>query len=294
MNSTASKPTLTVAAISLTATADKAANIAQALANVRRAASMGADWVQLPEMFAYHGPYDQVWNMAEVEGGPLHQELSQLARELGIVLIAGSYGERPTGEPSESEAAHRQRFGYQRVYNTCYVFGRDGEQIAKYRKTHLFNLNHGDGTASYCESAGFLAGQQACQFSVDGWRVGLGVCYDLRFSRYFDLLEKAGRPDILVLPSAFTLTTGRAHWHLLLRARAVERQAYVFAANQVGTHSPGKQSYGHALIIDPWGEIQADSGDTPAIAIAQINKSRVDEVRAQLPAGANQRVDIYR
>src|SRR5690606_30076189 len=138
--------------------------------------------------------------------------------------------------------------GQRKVFNTAYVFDRQGREIAKYRKTHLFNLAAQGDAISYCEADGFIPGDELCTFTVDGWRVGMSVCYDLRFPEFFQQLAKAGPCDLLAVPSAFTKATGEAHWELLLRARAVEWQAYVYAANQVGEHSPGRRSFGHSLI----------------------------------------------
>lgn len=278
----------TVAAITMTSTGDKAKNIDQAESLVRAAAKQGAQWIQLPEMFAFHGPYELVYAMAESDDGPLAQKLAGLARELGIVLIAGSVGERP-------EHAILNRDGHRKVYNTCYIYGRDGALIAKYRKTHLFNLVQADSSQSYCESDGYLAGDEPTTVTIDAWRVGLSICYDLRFPGFYDRIAAlAGDPDVILVPSAFTKATGQAHWELLLRARAVERQAYVFAANQVGVHRPGKESFGHSMIIDPWGQILANTGASEGLALARLSRERLQEVRSRLPALANRRPALYK
>lgn len=276
-----------VAAVTMTSTSDKTRNIATAVRLIRAAAEQGADWVQIPEMFAFHGPYDKVHDMAETESGPLGQELSALARELGVVLIAGTCGERPAHDDLNED-------GHRRVYNTCYVYGRDGKLLSKYRKTHLFNLKGEDGRPGYCESAGYIPGDEPVTVQIDGWRVAHSVCYDLRFAAFYDLLAaKGGDPDVILVPSAFTKGTGAAHWELLLRARAVERQAYVYAANQVGEHSPGKESYGHSMIVDPWGEVLANTGAREGIALARLSRERLAEVRSRLPALANRRPSLY-
>ena len=277
----------TVAAITMTSTSDKPGNIAKAVDLVRRAAALGAEWIQLPEMFAYHGPYDQVYTMAEDEDGPLAQLLSGLAKDLGIVLIAGSSGERP-------EHIDLSRNGHRRVYNTCYVYGRDGSLLSKYRKTHLFNLNAADGKPSYCESDGYIPGDAPVSFTLDGWKLAHSICYDLRFPAFYDrLAATGGDPDVILVPSAFTQGTGQAHWELLLRARAVERQAYIYAANQVGQHGPGKESFGHSMVIDPWGDVLANTGAHEGIALAQLSRDRLKEVRGRLPALANRRPSLY-
>ena len=184
--------------------------------------------------------------------------------------------------------------GERRVFNTHYVFGREGDLLAKYRKTHLFNLNGDDGRPRYCESDAFIPGDKAADvFEVDGWKVGLAICYDLRFPDFFTALAARATPDVLAVPSAFTKGTGLAHWELLLRARAVERQAYVFAANQVGEHSPGKETYGHSVVVDPWGVVLADTGDRPGFAVAKLSRAALADVRGKLPALANRRPELY-
>lgn len=281
---------LKIAAISLTATEDKETNIKQAFDLVRQAAADGADWVQLPECFPFHGSYAESYAAAEEPGGPLHAALATLAADLGIVLFAGTVGERPTAQAQ----IQQNDLGQKKVFNTAYVFDRSGIEIAKYRKTHLFNLAAAENVPRYCESDGFIPGQSPTVFTVDGWRVGMSVCYDLRFPEFYSQLAMMGPCDILVVPSAFTKATGEAHWQLLLRARAVEWQAYVFAANQCGEHAPGKTSYGHSLICDPWGEVLASTGDTPAIAAAEISRERLESCRARLPALKNRRPELYK
>jgi nitrilase len=270
------------AVISLTAKDQYEQNIAQAMSLVRLAAKEGASWIQLPEMFPFMGDYKTLYDISQHEGGVLEQTLANLARELGIVLFAGSIPERPkTGDAGK-------------VYNTAYVFGRDGSVLAKYRKVHLFNLSGDDKTPRYCESDGYLSGKNGVVFTVDGFKVALTICYDLRFPEFFASLSAEGDVDVIALPAAFTKTTGEAHWHVLLRARAIEWQAYVFAANQVGTHSPGKETYGHSLVIEPWGVVNADSGSAPGIAYAEITRQRLVEVRQKLPALSNRRHDLYK
>ena len=270
-----------VAIVSITATADKNRNIDNAFARATEAAGRGADWIVLPEMFSFHGPYAELWQNAEFEDGPLNQRLGTFAREHKVILFAGSVGERP---PHTTGG---------KVYNTQYIFGRDGTILAKYRKTHLFNLKDRAGQPLYCESEGYLAGDQAVRLSVDGWDVGLATCYDLRFPGFFEALAKSGPLDCLVIPAAFTLQTGMYHWHLLLRARAVENICFVVAPNQVGTHSPGKSSYGHGIIADPWGTVLADTGHAEGVASAVLTKEKISACRLQLPALENRRPELY-
>lgn len=272
---------ITVGLVSLTATSDKSKNIEKALGMIEDACARGAQWICLPEMFAFHGPYDALWSNAEFEDGPLNKALASLAKKNNVVLFAGSVGERP---PESSSG---------KVYNTQYVFGRDGCLVAKYRKTHLFNLLSATGAPLYCESEGYLAGNEAVSFELEGWRIGLATCYDLRFPEYFASLGRKSKLDCLIIPSAFTLQTGMYHWSVLLRARAIENLCYVLAANQVGQHSPGKVSYGHASVVDPWGTILADSGHQEQVIVTTLRRELVTTSRSQLPALNNRRPEIY-
>jgi predicted amidohydrolase len=282
INQNRNQDAVRVAIISVTATSDKARNLERAFAATGEAAREGASWIVLPEMFAFHGPYSDLWQNAEFADGPLNQNLAAFAREHKVVLFAGSVAERPDGSAGG------------KVYNTQFVFGREGQLLGKYRKTHLFNLKDSQGQALYCESDGYLAGSELVSLQVDGWHIGLATCYDLRFPGVFERLANNTRLDCLVIPAAFTFQTGAYHWELLLRARAVEQLCYVVAPNQVGLHSPGKQSFGHGLIVDPWGTTIADTGHLPGIAMATIHKARIMTCRGQLPALDNRRPELYR
>ncbi len=281
---------LRLATVCMTSGADKTQNVKDALAWVREAAARGADWVLLPEVFTYIGPYDAIYANGEEEDGPLVKTLSHVAKELSIVLFAGSFGERP--RPDEAVGPDG-RTGLKRVYNSSFVFGRDGQKLAKYRKTHPFNLMDPGGRPLYCESDGFLSGNQLVTLEIEGYNVGLSICYDLRFPRLYERLAKDKPLDVILLPSAFTTQTGMDHWEVLLRARAIEQQAYVFASNQVGESAPGKSCYGHAMIVDPWGYVLANTGGTPGVALAEISLERIAAVRARLPALSNRRPEIY-
>ncbi len=276
----------------MTSGADKTKNIESAIAYIRTAAQKGADWVLLPEVFTYIGPYEKLYENAEDENGPLVKKLAALAKELNIVLFAGSMGERPLpgeqlGEPLEG------RTGFKRVFNTTFVFGRDGSVIAKYRKTHPFNLMDSEGKPLYCESDGFLSGDKLQTLEVDGYQVACSICYDLRFPGMYERLSRTKAVDVFLLPSAFTTQTGMDHWEVLIRARAIEQQAYVYASNQVGESAPGKSNYGHSMIVDPWGYVIANTGGTPGIAMAEISRERIDHIRTRLPALKNRRPEIY-
>jgi predicted amidohydrolase len=284
------KPNLLLASISMCSSDSKAKNVVQALDWVHRAADRGADWVLLPEIFAFHGSYDRLHAEAEGEESELIWRLAETARSLEICLFAGSFGMRPKADSAEAGPG---RHGHQRVYNTALVFDRQGQEVARYRKTHLFNLYSPKGEALYCESDGFIPGDQLTSFELEGFRVGLAICYDLRFPALFEKLASEGALDVIVLPSAFTLQTGMDHWELLLRARAVEQQCYVFASNQVGDHGRGKASYGHSMIVDPWGYVLANTGGVPGLAVAEMSTNRLREVRDRLPALKNRRPELY-
>lgn len=283
---------LKAAAICMTSTADKAANVRTALKMIETAAVSGADWIQIPEMFAFLGPYNQVFAMAETASGKILADLKSLARKHKVVIVAGSMGERAE-ERDITEKEQLNSSGDRRVYNTLFVIDRTGAIIAKYRKTHLFNLTGSDGTPLYCESDGYLTGSALVRLEIEGYQVGLSICYDLRFSGFFSKLTEKAPIDILLAPSAFTKATGTAHWELLLRSRAIENQCFVFAANQVGIHAPGKESYGHSMIVNPWGEILANTGAEIGIAYAEIDPEALSSTRAKLPVLKNKRPELY-
>ncbi len=281
-----------VAAICMNSTSDKTRNVQTALSMIEEAAKAGADWIQIPEMFAFHGPYDRVYEMAETEHGPIIAQMKSLAKKFHVVIIAGSMGEKPD-ENKVADPAHLNRNGHRRVYNTTFIIDRSGDVIARYRKTHLFNLINEDGSPLYCESDGYLAGSSLVRTVIDGYQVGVSICYDLRFPSLYAKLTESAPVDVLLAPSAFTKGTGTAHWELLLRARAIESQCYVFAANQVGEHTPGKESFGHSMVVSPWGEVLADTGAKVGIAYAEINPEVIASTRAKLPVLKNKRLELY-
>lgn len=283
---------LVLATVCMTSGADKNKNVEAAIGWIRKAAAAGADWVLLPEVFTYIGPYENLYANGEEDGGSLVQRLGALAKELNIVLFAGSMGEKPQAEEKLSEALEG-RTGFKRVFNTSFVFGRDGKTLGKYRKTHPFNLMDAAGAPLYCESDGFLSGDQLQTLVVDGYKVALSICYDLRFPALYEKLARTQEVDVFLLPSAFTTQTGMDHWEVLIRARAIEQQAYMYTANQVGETGPGKSNYGHSMIVDPWGFVVANTGAVQGFALAGISKRRIEEVRNRLPALKNRRPEIY-
>ena len=282
---------INLATITMCSTDDRDRNMAEAEKLVRRAADGGADWVMLPEIFSFHGSYSRYYDNADPVNGPLTQQLGALAKELNICLFAGTIGERP--EPHLPKDLLYNAKQQRRVYNTLLVFDRKGQVAGRYRKVHLFNLKDPGGKPLYCEGDGFIPGDDPVVIMLEGYRVGLSICYDLRFPEYYSRLSARQPLDVIALPSAFTRATGEAHWELLLRARAVEQQCYVFSSNQCGVHGPGKESWGHSMIVDPWGKVLADTGDKPGVAGAVMEPATIAAVRGRLPALQNRRPEIY-
>ena len=287
------KDSLKIASVCMRSQADVRENVDKALNLTKTAAQSGANWVLLPEMFTYMGPYSGLYDTAEYENGPLNTRLGSVAEELGVTLFAGSVGERPDDQASSSEKLVNQEKGYRRVYNTLYAFADDGRQFAKYRKTHLFELAAFESGSTYSEADGFLAGNRFVHCEYQGWNIGFAICYDLRFPNLFSQINKDKPLDLIVVPAAFTEATGKRHWQLLLQARAVENQCYILAANQTGEHRPGKRSFGHSMIIDPWGNVLDNTEEKEGFAIADISKGHLSQFRKTLPARENRRLHLY-
>ena len=262
------------AAVQLTSTADRDRNLEAADRLTRAAAAAGATLVVLPEKWAVLGTPEQTAAGAEPLDGPALTWAAGAARELGIDLIAGSIAERVDG-------ASRGR-------NTSVHFGPDGEARATYRKIHMFDVEVGGRT--YRESEHEEPGDEVVLSSTaDGVELGMSICYDLRFPElYRELAARGAR--VLAVPAAFTLATTREHWEVLLRARAIEDQAFVVAPNQVGQHAPGYRSGGRSMIVDPWGLVLAQAPDTETFAIADLDLERQQEIRRTLPSLANRRL----
>jgi deaminated glutathione amidase len=240
---------------------------------VRGAAGDGAQLVVLPEFFPMIGATDEA-RLAIREtsqGGPLQRFLSSLAKELEIFLIGGSI---PMAGKDDA-----------RALNSTLVFDPAGVQVSRYDKMHLFGFKAG--AESYDESLSIEAGDQPVAFDTPFARIGLSICYDLRFPEYFRAL---GPVDILVLPAAFTATTGEAHWEVLLRARAIENQCYVIASAQGGRHETGRKTWGHSMIIDPWGEVLSVLPTGEGWVCADFNRQRLETVRHRLPALKHRRI----
>jgi predicted amidohydrolase len=266
------------AAVQLTATEDTAHNQATADRLVREAAAQGARLVVLPEKWTVLGSDTAMDANAESLDGPALTWARDAARELGIDLVAGSIIER--------------RPGHERHGNTSVHVGPDGELRAVYRKIHLFDVEVGGRV--YRESDTDEPGEDIVLSDLAGGaRIGMTICYDLRFPELSRILAVRGA-RVLVVPAAFTLPTTRAHWEPLVRARAIENQCFVVAANQVGRHPGDYESGGRSLIVDPWGEVLAQAGEEgEGVIVADLDFARQDGVRATLPALANRRPDIY-
>ncbi len=257
------------AVVQLNCTGDEEANLVQVEALVRRAAGYGAQLVATPENTNYLGPHDEKVRRAEPIGGPLTQRMGTLARELGIYLLMGSFNEA-AGDP-------------QRCANTSVLFDPHGAVTASYRKIHLFDADVSS-SVRFRETDTAVPGTEPVVAQTRLGALGLSICYDLRFPELYRALVDQGA-ELLAVPSAFTATTGKAHWMPLLRARAIETQCWVLAPGQVGAHGDGglRESHGHSCIIDPWGTVVAEAGDGPGLALAEIDLAKVAEVRRGMP-----------
>jgi deaminated glutathione amidase len=262
----------------LTATPDKSRNLAAADRLVRRAAADGARLVVLPEKWSVLGHGDDLRAGAEPLDGPAVTWALGAARELGIDLVAGSVSERVDGE--------------EKLRNTSLHIGPDGEVRAVYRKMHMFDVEV-DGTV-YRESDNEAPGDEVVlTTTADGVELGLTVCYDVRFPELYRILAVRGA-RILTIPAAFTLPTTRDHWEVLVRARAIEDQCFVIAANQVGEHAKGLRSGGRSMIVDPWGLVLAQAADSETVITADLDLDAQDAIRTRLPSLANRRAAAYR
>ncbi|MFT3923586.1 MAG: carbon-nitrogen hydrolase family protein [Myxococcales bacterium] len=270
--------TTQVAVVQMTSKPDLAHNLESAERLVKRAAQAGAKLVVLPECFAWIGPEGSQRALAEsLDGapGPVLARCQGWAREFGVELILGSFTEL-TEE------------GGPRVYNTSVHLGADGSLKQRYRKIHLFDVDLSDGS-SHKESASVKAGDTPVVTETALGKLGLSICYDLRFPELYRKLVDLGAVALSV-PAAFTLHTGKDHWHVLLQARAIESQSYVLAAAQTGHHLEKRVSYGHAMIVDPWGCILAQCGEGEGIALAGVDSEVVARVRRQVPSLKHRRL----
>jgi predicted amidohydrolase len=284
------------AAVQMRSGADRAANEAQALTLLGEAADRGAKLIGLPEMWEHIGPAKEKHAFAGPVDGPQLARIRELCEKRAVWCVAGSIAElaqEARGSASRRAEAEGRSIGGGRVYNTSALISPRGDIAAVYRKLHLFDVDIPDG-ARYRESEQVAPGDAAPRAveTALGVKIGLSVCYDLRFP---ELYRQMGA-DLLCVPAAFTAYTGRAHWEVLLRARAIENQAFVLAPAQVGRIGPANENrfaWGHACIIDPWGEVLADAGgEKEGVAVASIHPERLSQVRRDLPALQHRRRDV--
>jgi predicted amidohydrolase len=253
---------------------DREQNVRSALTLIERAAAQGAQFVVLPEFVTYLGR--NVWENAESANGPSSQAFAAAARRHAIWLLGGSFPER------SAQAGM--------CYNTSQLFRPDGSIAASYRKIHLFDVEIAAG--SYRESDTILPGDTPVVAQLGDHRLGMSICYDLRFPELYRTLAVAGA-EILAVPAAFTTFTGKDHWETLLRARAIENQCYVLAAGQWGSHPPGRSCYGRSMIINPWGTIIAQAADGEGVVVADLDFALLQKVRNEVPSLANRRPLAY-
>jgi predicted amidohydrolase len=266
---------LRAAAVQLNSDLDRARNLEIAERLVREAAGAGAEFVALPEKWNLFGSGEDMAAGAEPLDGPSLSAARSWARDLGIHLLAGSIAELREGD---------------RPHNTSVLIDSAGEDLAVYRKIHMFDVDVGG--VEYRESASEAPGDEIVAAPVGDLMAGLTVCYDLRFPELYRILALRGALAITV-PSAFTATTGRDHWEVLLRARAIEDQLFVIAANQSGKAPPHYEAWGHTMIVDPWGRVLDEVAEGEGFAIADLDLAELEDVRERIPSLANRRVAAY-
>ena len=277
MNTTESAPELKVASIQMVSSADIKENLATASRLIRAAANDGAKLITLPEYFCLMGlkDTDKVRARENVGSGPIQEQLAALAKEHGIFLVGGTI-------PLVAKDLNK-------VLNTTLVFDPNGLSIGRYDKIHLFGFQ--TKTERYQESETIEAGDIPSIIKISAnqetWTFGLSICYDLRFP---ELYRALGQVDCHIIPSAFTFTTGKDHWEILLRARAIENQCYVLASAQGGIHQNQRRTWGHSMLIDPWGQVLADLPEGEGFISGVLSKEKLKEVRSQLPALAHRKL----
>lgn len=272
--------TIIAAAIQMNSGDKLAENLQQAEHWIAQAVAQGANVILLPENFALMGDSRaQKLAMAEALGdlsSPIQKHCSGWAMQWRVTLVAGSL-------PTQSDES-------QRVYATQAVFNAQGELQAHYHKIHLFDVDL-PGKESYKESNTFKPGEHATITKVQEATMGLSICYDLRFANLYTKLRQAGA-DIVTVPAAFTYTTGKAHWKTLLSARAIEQQVFIIAANQCASHPGNRQTYGHSMILDPWGRVLAEAGEEPGVIVAELDMRELQRVRASMPVAQHKKTHI--
>jgi predicted amidohydrolase len=269
---------LRTAVIQLNSRNNPAENLATVEHLLDRAASMGAQFVGLPEFWTYLGPYSGFEESAQTIPGPAIERLQEKARRHKMIVHGGSVVEYAPQTPGK-------------FHNTSVLINRDGEIVAQYRKIHLFDVDLANGEKHY-ESERIVPGNEIVTAEIDGVTFGLTVCYDLRFPELYRSLVLRGA-QVLLVPAGFTLHTGRDHWEVLLRARAIENFCYVIAPAQVGTYPPNRQCFGRSMIIGPWGLVLAQAQDMPTVIMAEIDLAQIASARAQIPSLEHRRPHIY-
>ena len=269
-----------VAALQMVSSGVVADNLAQARVLLEQASAQGAELAVLPEYFCLIGARDsdKLAIQESLGAGPIQDFIASQARKLGMWIVAGTLPVTPATPAIAGEV--------QRVFNTSLAFDPQGTCVARYDKMHLFRYDNG--REAYDESRVLQAGSTPTQFALasrDGhtWQVGMSVCYDLRFSELYRSYAARGA-ELLLVPSAFTHTTGQAHWEVLLRARAIENLSFVAAAAQGGTHPSGRRTWGQTMLVDPWGTVLAQQASEPGVVIAELDAAQLAQFRSQLPA----------
>jgi deaminated glutathione amidase len=270
---------LRIATVQLNSQSDPTENLANVERFLDQAADMGAQFVGLPEFWSYLGAYAGFDRVAQTVPGPFVERLQEKARQYGIIVHGGSIVERHPELPGK-------------FYNTCVLINRNGEIVVKYRKIHLFDVDLASGEKHY-ESERIAPGNEIVTAQIDGITFGLTICYDLRFPELYRVLALQGA-QIIMVPASFTLHTGRDHWEVLLRARAIENLCYVVAPAQVGSYPPDRQCFGRSMVVDPWGLVLAQAPDVPGVTLTEIDLGAIEKARAQIPCLVNRRPEIYR
>ena len=269
---------LRTAVIQLNARDNPAENLATVERFLDRAAQMGAQFVSLPEFWTYLGPYSGFEKAAQSIPGPVVELLQEKARKHKMIVHGGSIVERSSDVPGK-------------FHNTTVLIDQDGNIVARYRKIHLFDVDLANGEKHY-ESERIVPGNEVVTAEIDGITFGLSICYDLRFPELYRALALRGA-QILLVPAGFTLHTGRDHWEVLLRARAIENLCYLVAAAQVGHYPPNRQCFGRSMVIDPWGLVLAQAQDVPTVIATDIDLFHIDHARAQIPCLKHRQPQVY-
>ena len=267
-----------MAVIQLNSRTNPSENLAAVEQLLDRAAEMGAQFVGLPELWTYLGPYSGYEAAAQTIPGPAIELLQAKARKHNMIVHGGSIVERHPTLPGK-------------FYNTSVLINRSGEIVAQYRKIHLFDVQLANGE-QHLESERIVPGDRVVTAEVDGITFGLTVCYDLRFPELYRALALRGA-QVLLVPAGFTLHTGRDHWEVLLRARAIENLCYVVAPGQVGTYPPDKHCFGRSMIVDPWGLVIAQAQDMPTVILSEVDLAQIEQARAQIPCLEHRRPQVY-